>query len=112
MTGAMPEQTAPSTRPNPTPADRSPWRVSVERHNFDPMALIAGAIFMAIAVMYLLDAHGTVDARPGVTLALAVIGVGASGLAGAVWAMVSRRKRRTAEFTASDTPSAPVDLTK
>ncbi|MGA4540376.1 hypothetical protein ACPA54_10295 [Uniformispora flossi] len=84
----------------------------MERHDFDPMALIAGAIFMAIAVMYLLDAHGSVDARPGVTLALAVIGVGASGLAGAVWAMVSRRKRHTREFAAADAPSAPVDLSK
>jgi hypothetical protein len=85
----------------------------VERHDFDPMALIAGAIFMAIAVMYLLDAHGSVDARPGITLALAVIGVGASGLAGVLWAMLSRRRRREAELAAAD-PSpasgAPADF--
>ncbi|MDI2126805.1 hypothetical protein [Yinghuangia seranimata] len=78
---------------------RSSWRLPVERHDFDPMAMIAGGVFMAIAVMYMLDANGAMDARPGLMLALAVIGVGASGFAGAVWAVVTgrRRKREAAE---------------
>lgn len=67
----------------------------LSNRRFDPMAMIAGTVFMAIAVMYMLDAGNAVDARPGLLLALAVIGVGASGFAGAVWAIItSRRSRR------------------
>lgn len=80
------------------------------RHGFDPMAMVAGVTFMAIAVMYMLDAGDTVDARPGLMLALAVIGVGASGFVGAVWAMVTGRRRRRAATAGAE--ARAVDLTK
>ncbi|MGW0657875.1 hypothetical protein [Streptodolium elevatio] len=89
---------------------RSPRGDIARRHGFDPMAMVAGAIFMAIAVMYMLDAGDAVDARPGLMLALAVIAVGASGFVGAVWAMLTGRRRRRA--VTADAEASAVDLTK
>jgi hypothetical protein len=85
-------------------------RGSMDRHRaFDPMSMIAGFFFMAIAVMYMLDAGDAVDARPGLMLALAVIGVGASGVVGAAWAAMSgRRAKRSGVATAR----SAVDLSK
>ncbi|WP_436773338.1 hypothetical protein [Yinghuangia sp. YIM S09857] len=109
------------------PTARSRHGDTARRHGFDPMAMVAGTIFMAIAVMYMLDAGDAVDARPGLMLALAVIGVGASGFVGAVWAMLTgRRNRRTANTgaatatspatppsaTAGGAAGSPVDFTK
>ncbi|MCF2530059.1 hypothetical protein [Yinghuangia soli] len=115
-----PERTA---APDPAATHRSSaGRTSVDRRTFDPMAMIAGIFFMAIAVMYMLDAGGSVDARPGLMLALAVIGVGASGFVGAAWAMLSGRRAKEAAlrdaaasgpmFAATPADATPVDLSK
>jgi hypothetical protein len=57
------------------------------------MALVAGLVFTAIAVLFLLDSADVVDARPGPMLALGAIGLGLSGVAGAVRAMIPARVR-------------------
>ncbi|WP_436786438.1 hypothetical protein [Yinghuangia sp. YIM S10712] len=86
--------------PTPPPGSSAvprPRTLARPRSGFDPMSMVAGFFFMGIAVTYLLDAGDAVDARPGIMLALAVIGVGASGFVGAVWAMItSRRAKRAA----------------
>lgn len=75
----------------------------MERREFDPMALVGGLFFAAIAVVYMLDAAGTLDARPGLLLALSAIAIGASGLTGALWA--ARPGRRAPKAPA---PYAPL----
>lgn len=77
-----PPAPTPTTHDSPTPP----------RRTFDPMSMVAGIFFMGIAVTYLLDAGNAVDARPGIMLALAVIGVGASGFIGAIWATLTRTR--------------------
>ncbi|MEU0933266.1 hypothetical protein [Embleya sp. NPDC005971] len=62
------------------------------RYRFDPMALIAGAVFVGLAIAYLLRASGTLTVRPEWALAAAAIGVGTAGLAGALWAMLPARE--------------------
>lgn len=105
--GTAPFFAASATTPKSSAAPaRSVRGDAARRHGFDPMAMVAGAIFMAIAVMYMLDAGDAVDARPGLMLALAVIGVGASGFVGAVWAMLGGLRNRRAA-TAADAAGAP-----
>ncbi|WP_406298232.1 hypothetical protein OG948_22505 [Embleya sp. NBC_00888] len=62
----------------------------LNRYRFDPMALIAGAVFTGIAVAYLLRATGAVSVSPQWVLATAAIGVGLAGLAGALWALLPK----------------------
>ncbi|UGQ14556.1 hypothetical protein LO772_13780 [Yinghuangia sp. ASG 101] len=84
---------APDERPPLPPS--APTPAAPARRTFDPMSMVAGIFFMGIAVTYLLDAGNAVDARPGIMLALAVIGVGASGFIGALWAALTRPRHRT-----------------
>jgi len=63
-------------------------RAAMSRLRFDPMALIAGLVFTGIATAYLLRAAGAVSVSPQWSLAVAAIGLGLAGLAGALWAMV------------------------
>ena len=65
-------------------------RAAMSRLRFDPMALIAGLVFTGIATAYLLRAAGAVSVSPQWSLAVAAIGLGLAGLAGALWAMVPR----------------------
>ncbi|MER6298112.1 hypothetical protein ABT247_00890 [Kitasatospora sp. NPDC001539] len=64
----------------------------MRKHRLDLFSLIAGALFTAIAVLYLVAAldDRTVNGRIVVPVAFIVLGVG--GLAGAV-AAVARRNR-------------------
>ena len=65
-------------------------RAAMSRLRFDPMALIAGLVFTGIATAYILRAAGAVSVSPQWSLAVAAIGLGVAGLAGALWAMVPR----------------------
>ncbi|GCD95451.1 hypothetical protein [Embleya hyalina] len=75
------------------------------RRRFDPMALIAGVVFTAIAIAYLLRAGGHALMSPEWSLATAAIGVGLAGLAGALWSMLPTG-RSDAEPAAPTPPAA------
>ncbi|MFI6983619.1 hypothetical protein ACIBSV_34085 [Embleya sp. NPDC050154] len=77
----------------------------LNRYRFDPMALIAGAVFTGIAVAYLLRATGAVSVSAQWVLATAAIGVGLAGLAGALWALLP--KGGPEPVAASMPPMAP-----
>jgi hypothetical protein len=83
------------------------------RYRFDPMALIAGLVFVGIALAYILQAAGAIDVSAEWTLAVAAIGVGLAGLAGAVWTMLPRAgARRPSPAGLTEPRHPPVDLTK
>jgi hypothetical protein len=61
--------------------------------SFDPMALIAGLMFIAVAVLYLLDAADVIELRTAVVVVVTAVGFGLAALAGAVWALLPFRRR-------------------
>lgn len=56
----------------------------MRRHPFDPASLIAGVVFVAIAAAYLIGAYTDLHIGSGWVLPLALIGLGAAGLAGSL----------------------------
>ncbi|MYV97186.1 hypothetical protein [Streptomyces sp. SID3343] len=82
------------------------------RYRFDPMALIAGLVFLGIAIAYVLHAAGVMTVAPEWTLAIAAIGVGVAGLAGAVWTMLPGSSTRRRSVGSGEPAHPPVDLTK
>lgn len=56
----------------------------MERH-FDPGALIVGAIFVLLGVVFLTGALDITNWRYEVILPVAVIGAGVAAIAGALW---------------------------
>jgi hypothetical protein len=64
----------------------------VRRHRADLTSLLAGLVFVAIGVVYLVATQNGVTPDPAWVLALGFIGLGAAGLIGSVWA--ARRERR------------------
>ncbi|MGC0422362.1 hypothetical protein [Embleya sp. AB8] len=78
-----------------------------KRHEFDPMALIAGMVFTGIAIAYLLRADDHLSVSPGWSLAAAAIGVGVAGVAGALWSMVPRSGVDAAQVESAPTPQGP-----
>jgi hypothetical protein len=81
-------------------------------YRFDPMALIAGLVFLGVAIAYLLHAAGAMSVSAEWTLAIAVIGVGLAGLVGAVWTMLPVASTGRRPVGPSEPPRPPVDLTK
>jgi hypothetical protein len=65
----------------------------MKRHRFDLFSFLAGGLFTVLAVLYLVASldHREVNGRIVVPVTLIVLGV--AGLAGAVFAAVSRRGR-------------------
>jgi hypothetical protein len=83
------------------------------RYRFDPMALIAGLVFLALAIAYLLHAAGAMSVSAPWTLAIAAIGVGLAGLAGVVWRMLPGSFTGRGRSVPPGGPSRPpVDLTE
>jgi UDP-N-acetylmuramyl pentapeptide phosphotransferase/UDP-N-acetylglucosamine-1-phosphate transferase len=64
----------------------------VRRHRADLTSLLAGLVFLAIAVVYLVASQNGTRPDPAWVLALGFLGLGAAGLIGSVWA--ARRDRR------------------
>ncbi|MCX4748548.1 hypothetical protein OG455_24035 [Kitasatospora sp. NBC_01287] len=64
----------------------------MKRHRFDLFSLLAGGLFTAIAVLYLVASLNGVSVNGRIVMPVAFIVLGAAGLAGAVAAM-SRRGR-------------------
>ena len=56
----------------------------MSRHDPDLTSLIAGLVFLAIGVSYLLDATDVIEVQVRWIVPLALIGLGAAGLAGSV----------------------------
>ena len=56
----------------------------MRRHELDVASLIAGLVFVAISVAYLVGAFTDVRISSGWVLPLALIGLGAAGLAGSL----------------------------
>jgi uncharacterized membrane protein YdjX (TVP38/TMEM64 family) len=65
----------------------------VRRHRADLTSLLAGAVFVAIGVVYLGAIHTGTRLDPGWVLALGLLGLGAAGLIGSLWS--ARRERRS-----------------
>jgi len=81
-------------RADPGTSTTDGGRAAMSRFRFDPMALIAGLVFTGIAVAYILRAAGAVSVSAPWSLAVAAIGLGLAGLAGALWATVTRAVAR------------------
>ncbi|MFB7662461.1 hypothetical protein ACFC1R_00725 [Kitasatospora sp. NPDC056138] len=64
----------------------------MRKHRLDPFSLIAGALFTAIAGLYLVASLNDRSVNGRIVIPVALIVLGAAGLAGAVTAM-SRRGR-------------------
>ena len=56
----------------------------MNRHTLDPVSLVAGLVFAAVAVVYLVQAHSSVDIDGRWVLPLALIGLGVAGVLGAL----------------------------
>ena len=69
----------------------------MRRHRADLTSLLAGAVFLAIGVVYLGAIHTGTRLDPGWVLALGLLGLGAAGLIGSLWS--ARRERRSTRET-------------
>jgi H+/Cl- antiporter ClcA len=56
----------------------------MRRHAFDPISLVTGLVFLAIAVTYLVAAATGAHVSAGWVLPLGLIGLGLAGLAGSL----------------------------
>ena len=74
----------------------------LDRHRFDAFSLIAGAVFLLVAVVYLLQSAGVMHVSPRLVVPLELIGLGAGGLAG----VIRQRSRRRAERSEANQASA------
>jgi hypothetical protein len=66
----------------------------VKRHQLDLFSLLAGLAFVAIAVLYLLDAAGQLKVNGRLVIPLLLIALGVAGLAGAVHRMARGQRDR------------------
>jgi hypothetical protein len=80
----------------------------VKRHQLDLFSLIAGLAFVAIAVLYLLDAAGQLSVNGRLVIPLLLVALGVAGLAGAVYRMArGQRESATEQAAPAATPAAP-----
>ena len=56
----------------------------MRRHEIDPISLVTGLVFVAIAVAYLVGQYTHTDISAGWVLPLGLIGLGLAGLTGSV----------------------------
>lgn len=64
----------------------------MNRHTLDPVSLVAGLVFAAVAVIYLVQAHTSVDVDGRWVLPLALIGLGVAGVLGALNSAARQRR--------------------
>lgn len=77
----------------------------MQRHDFDPVALLFGGLFAIVAAGYALTHNTGLRLHWSVAVSAAALVVGAT-----VVAMAARHQLRTSQRPADDTDSAPVDL--
>ncbi len=73
----------------------------MKRHAFDPVSMVAGLVFAAVAALYLVSEHSSFNVDGRWVLPLVLIGLGIGGVSGAL-ASASRQRREQG-------PSAPED---
>jgi len=56
----------------------------MRRHELDPISLVTGLVFVAIAVAYLIGQYTNADVSAGWVLPLGLIGLGLAGLTGSL----------------------------
>jgi hypothetical protein len=67
----------------------------MRRHEFDPGVLVAGVLFLVLAVLYLGDAAGAWNVSTKVALLVIGVGLGVTGVtSGTAEAVRGRRRRR------------------
>jgi hypothetical protein len=54
----------------------------VSRHDLDPVSLVAGLVFVILAIAFLLDEAGTIRLRSALVGPVLLIGLGVAGLVG------------------------------
>jgi hypothetical protein len=69
----------------------------VKRHQLDLFSLIAGLAFVAIAVLYLLDAAGQLSVNGRLVIPLLLVALGVAGLAGAIYRMARGQREAPPE---------------
>jgi len=79
----------------------------VKRHQLDLFSLIAGLAFVAIAVLYLLDAAGQLSVNGRLVIPLLLVALGVAGLAGAVYRMARGQRETPPEQLEPDPATAP-----
>jgi hypothetical protein len=80
----------------------------VSRHDADLTSLIAGLVFVAIGVAYLLNAMDVVEVDAKWVVPLALVGLGLAGLAGSL-TRVSRDRRDRGSEPAPEPEDDPDD---
>ncbi|MEO8329205.1 MAG: hypothetical protein ABI586_04280 [Candidatus Nanopelagicales bacterium] len=73
------------------------------RHPIDAVSLVAGLVFAAVAVLYVIAEHSTVDIDARWVLPLALIGLGIGGVVGAVSTATRQRNAASRAVTELDT---------
>jgi hypothetical protein len=79
----------------------------VKRHQLDLFSLIAGLAFVAIAVLYLLDAAGQLSVNGRLVIPLLLVALGVAGLAGAVYRMARGQRETPPEQREPDPATVP-----
>jgi uncharacterized SAM-binding protein YcdF (DUF218 family) len=81
----------------------------VKRHQLDLFSLITGLTFVAVAVLYLLDASGRLSVNGRLVIPLLLIALGVAGLASAVHRIArGQRSAGSGEPAASGETPEPV----
>ncbi|MEO8329949.1 MAG: hypothetical protein ABI586_08095 [Candidatus Nanopelagicales bacterium] len=73
------------------------------RHPIDAVSLVAGLVFAAVAVLYVVAAHSAVHIDARWVLPLALIGLGIGGVVGAVSTATRQRTAASRAITDLDT---------
>lgn len=75
----------------------------MRRHALDPVSLVAGLVFSAVAIAYLVEAHTGINIDGRWVLPLALIGLGIAGVLGALGAATRQRHGPVAPVSQTDT---------
>ena len=79
----------------------------MKRHQLDLFSLIAGLAFVAIAVLYLLDAAGQLSVNGRLVIPLLLVALGVAGLAGAIYRMARGQREAPLEQPAPASAAVP-----
>lgn len=82
----------------------------MQRHDLSLTSLIAGLLFLALSVAYVVGAYTDVRLDPRLWFPLTLVGLGLAGLAGSI-AASSRAQRRAALAESASTDDAATTAT-
>lgn len=75
----------------------------MNRHSLDPVSLVAGLVFAAVAVVYLIAELTNADVDGRWVLPLALIGLGVGGVLGAFSSAARQRRERITATESEET---------